>query len=304
MNDLINNRFKLLKKCGAGGTGEVYQAEDLRLKRLVALKCVRVDSRSDQREKALRLLKEAEHMALVDHPNVVAVHDVIEREDTVAIVMELVRGIPFKELFRREPIAEPELLVYLQQLTSALEAVHAAGIVHRDLNPKNVMVTPDGTIKVTDFGLSVFVDEPKPRAGGTIGYMAPEALRKGSRASFGVDIYSLGLMCYQSLLGASAFRRLYGAEKAIAWARWLLSRERFKSLVELQAGVSPGLSVVIEKMLEKDPKDRYARVADVVKDLARREPAALRPASGPSLVAGMRRLLPTLLARPKDWDDA
>jgi serine/threonine protein kinase len=131
--------------------------------------------------------------------------------------------------------------------------------------------------------------------------MAPEALRKGTRLSYGLDIYGLGLLSYQALLGMPAFLRLYGTPKPIAWARWLLSREKFRTLLDLEAPVTPALSAIIEKMLEKDLKQRYQKLKDLRQDLERLGVQLTpRPQAGPSLVAGVRRLLPALLARPSD----
>lgn len=308
MPEIVHNRYKLLKKCGSGGTGEVYKALDIRLGRVVAIKRVRDGTGGDHSQKASRLLKEAQHLAQVDHPNVVAIHDVLEDEHSVAIVMELVEGIPFRDLFEKRAIPEEEFLPYFRQLLAALKAVHEAGLIHRDVNPKNIVVGPGGELKLTDFGLSGSVKDPNLRLGGTVGYMAPEALRKSSRISFGVDIYAAGFLLYQALLGLPRFRRFYGTTTPREWVRWLLSRERFRTLVELEAPVSPGLSSILEKMLEKDPKARYAKVAAVESDLeelekqaaAAREAAARTAAGGPSAVAGVRRLFPSLLAGSRE----
>jgi serine/threonine-protein kinase len=269
MPELVHDRFKLLKRLGSGGTGEVYRALDTRLHRLVALKRVREGTPEERRRRGRRLVREAENLARVHHPNVVAIHDVIEDGSSVSIILELVAGEPFRRLFKKGPLAEHELLGYLRQLVSALEAVHAAGIIHRDVNPRNVLVAPQKVIKLTDFGLSSLVREPVHRAGGTIGYMAPEALRKGRTIGFGVDVYSLGLLAYQALLGGPVFRKLYGAPTALEWARWTLSREKFQTLLALGAPISPVLSAIVERMLEKDPADRYQRIGDVRRDIER-----------------------------------
>ena len=297
MSEIVNNRYRLLEKRGSGGTAEVYEAFDLRLKRKVALKRVRRDARGRREEGARRLLREAEHLARSAHPNVVAIHDVLELEDSVCLILELVEGVPFRELHKRGPVAEAELLPYLGQLLSALERVHAARIAHRDVNPKNILVTPEGVVKLTDFGLSASFDDPEPRAGGTIGYMAPEALRHRGQVGPGVDIWGAGIVAYQALLGTPEFRKLYGAVEPVAWARWLLSREKFRTLDELSAPVSPGLSAIVERMLEKDPRARYASIAEIRRDFER---LAAPPAAeeGPSLASAVRRLLPSLLARP------
>jgi serine/threonine-protein kinase len=185
--------------------------------------------------------------------------------------MEFVKGVTFRKLIKRTAIPEHEFLGYLRQLLSALEAVHGAGIIHRDVNPKNVLVERGGPVKLMDFGLSGSIEDEVHRAGGTIGYMAPEALRKKSRPGFGVDVYGLGFIAYQALLGGPTFLRLYGSLKAIEWVRWVLSRERFKTLSALGCNVSLGLSTIVERMIEKDPGERYRTVADVRSDLERLE---------------------------------
>jgi len=266
MAEIIHGRFKLLRKCGSGGSGAVYQARDLRLKRLVAIKRVTVDSRS-RRYLLDRLLKEAENLARVEHPNVVEVHDILDSDTSVSIIMELVRGARFLKLFQKRALPESELLGYFWQLVAALDAVHDVGLIHRDVNPRNVMVSREGVIKLTDFGLSAEVDEDEPRAGGTLGYMAPETLRRGARISYGVDIYSLGFMAYQALLGITQFKRLYASRKPRDWMRWVLSREPFKTLEELNVPVSQELSRLIAGMLEKNPDARYKKISEVRAEL-------------------------------------
>ena len=294
---LLHGRFRLSTKLGEGGTAEVYQAEDTLLKRVVALKRARGKTEPERKARGVRLLREAEFLAKIDHPNVVGVHDFIDGETSVTLVMELVKGTPFKSLYQKRALAQHEYLPYLEQLLSAIDAVHSAGVIHRDVNPKNVLVSEIGIVKLTDFGLACTIDDPEPRPGGTVGYMAPESLRKGVRLTPAVDLYALGFLSFQALLGGPEFQKLYGASSSLEWARWLLSRERFKTLSELEKPVSQGLSAIIERMLEKDPKDRYSTVADVRKDLDRLAGRGPASAEGPSFAAGMRRMLPSILSR-------
>jgi len=276
---------------------------DTRLNRHVALKRAHGENALERRQKVARLLREAEHLAQVDHPNVVRIHDVVETDIAVTLVMEFIEGRHLKGLYRQGPIPEHELLEYFEQLLGAIEAVHAAGLLHRDINPRNILITPTGTLKLLDFGLACRADAPEQRAGGTIGYMAPESLRKGTLVSHGVDLYGLGLIAYQASLGVPEFKRLYGTKDAMEWARWLLSKDPFKPLIELGLPVSPGFSAIVERLLEKDVKVRYARAEEVRGDLERltggrrvsRAAAALR--GGPTLSAGVRRILPGLLPR-------
>jgi serine/threonine-protein kinase len=302
MGDLLHQRFRLLKPLGTGGTGQVHKAEDTRLKRLVAIKRAHGENALERRKKVARLLREAEHLAQVDHPNVVRIHDVIETDIAVTLVMEFVEGRHLKSLYRKQSLPEHELLDYFEQLLSAIEAVHEAGLLHRDVNPSNILITPAGTLKLLDFGLSCKAGAPEQRAGGTIGYMAPESLRKGTLVNQAVDLYGLGLIAYRALLGGPEFKRLYGTKDAMEWARWLLSKERFKPLIELGLPVSPAFSAIVERLVEKDVKERYARAREVRADLERltgghQAPPATAPAEGPSLASGMRRLLPGLLLR-------
>ncbi|MCZ6793166.1 MAG: serine/threonine-protein kinase [Planctomycetota bacterium] len=292
MAEIIHERFKLIKKCGSGGTGEVYQARDQRLKRLVAIKRVSVSGRT-RRDMLRRLLQEAEYLARVEHANVVDVYDILESETSVSIVMELVRGTPFLDHFRKKALPEDEFLGFFRQLVAALEAVHGVGLIHRDVNPRNVLVSREGVIKLTDFGLSVPVSDDKPRAGGTLGYMAPETLRTHSRVTFAVDIYSLGFMAYQALLGIPRFKKLYATTKPRDWVRWVLSKERFRELSELDVDVSPGLSKLIARMLEKDLDQRYRKITQVRQDLeelltASHKSVVARPGRPPSAPPDLR----------------
>ena len=184
----------------------------------------------------------------------------------MAIVMELVDGIPYRKLFKRGPILEHEFLRYFRQLVGALEAVHSASIIHRDVNPRNVLLLPDETVKLGDFGLSCVAGE-ESRPGGTIGYMAPEALRKDQRTDYGVDVDGLGFLAYQSLLGGPMFLRLYGTIKAIEWARWVLSREKFRTLIALGAPRHAGTVRDRREDGREGPPRAIRKMSDVRKDL-------------------------------------
>ena len=267
MADIVHDRFKLLKKLGAGGSGEVFQAKDLKLNRLVAVKRVTTKD-PDRRERLLRRLhKEAESLAAIEHPNVVVVHDIVEWESSVNIIMELVTGTPLLSKIRKKALSESEYLPLFRQMILALEAVHEFGLVHRDLNPKNVLVTKQGIVKLVDFGLSAKLDDERPRVGGTLGYMPPESMRRSGRLTFGVDIYSLGFLSYQALLGIARFKKFYGTPNPKEWMRFVLSREPFKPLSELDPKIFRGLSMIIAKMLEKEIDQRYKRITQVREDL-------------------------------------
>ena len=248
---------------GRGGTGEVFEAHDLQLNRHVAIKRVVVDRRTrDDMLERLRI--EAENLAGVEHPNVVVVHDVLETASSVAIIMELVRGVPLLKLFRKRPIPPDQYLSMFRQLVDGMEAIHDEGIVHRDLNPRNVLVTKQGGVKIIDFGLSTLHGDENPRAGGTLGYMAPECLRRnGLRVTYALDIYSLGFLSYQALLGLAPFKKLYGTTRPRDWVRWVLSREPFKPLSEIDSRIPTGFAEIIGRMLAKDAAERFQRTLEV-----------------------------------------
>ena len=266
MAEIVHGRYQLLRKLGSGGTGEVYKALDLRLKRNVAIKRILPEKRGKKRVLG-RLQKEAEYLAMVEHTNVVLVHDIVDSKDTFSIIMELVNGVPFIRTFRKRPMPEAQYLGFFRQILAALGAVHGVGLIHRDVNPRNILVTREGVAKLTDFGLSGRVKDLEHRMGGTLAYMPPEAMRKNSRLGFGLDIYSLGFLSYQAVLSLQGFKKLYGAKRPRDWIRWVLSSEPFKTLKELNVPVSDGFSEMVSRMLEKDPRVRYQMVAQVLKDL-------------------------------------
>ena len=279
MAEIVHGRYQLLRKLGSGGTGEVYKAFDLRLKRNVAIKRVLPEKRGKKRVLE-RLQKEAEYLAMVEHTNVVLVHDIVDSRDTFSIIMELVNGVPFIRTFRKRPMPELQYLGYFRQILAALRAVHGVGLIHRDVNPRNILVTREGVAKLTDFGLSGLAKDTDHRMGGTLAYMPPEAMRKNSRLGFGLDLYSLGFLSYQAVLSLQGFKKLYGAKRPRDWIRWVLSSEPFKTLKELRVPVSDGFSDLISRMLEKDPKVRYQKVAQVQKDLDRHLEAIDYPTTG------------------------
>ena len=267
MLKLLHNRYEVLKTLGTGGSGEVYQARDTRLQRLVAIKRVRRGKTEHREARALILLREAQQLASIRHPNVVTVHDVLEGETSLSIVMELIDGNALHDVIRKRGIAASTFLRLFRQVLGGIQAVHEARIVHRDVNPRNLLVDRDGAVTLIDFGLASSIKETKPRTGGTVGYMAPEALVKSPRFDFRSDIYGAGLVAYQSLLGLPQFRRLYGTTNPQEWARWVLSREKFKPLHEVDERVPVGVSAVVAKMVEKDPRERFASIGEALRYL-------------------------------------
>src|SRR2546423_1877103 len=218
---------------GRGGMGQVFLGSDPRLRRKVALKCV---LRTLGENRNARILHEARAAARVTHPNVATIHDVIEHDDRAFIVMEYVEGESLAARLKRERIPVERVLAIGRQLASALSAAHAKGVIHRDLKPANIQLTPDGGVKVLDFGIAnaprvatsvastisthraptpEVARVPQP---GTPPYMAPEQLL-GRSADERSDIYSLGVVLYEMATGRRPFPQTETADLVMTHAK-------------------------------------------------------------------------------------
>jgi hypothetical protein len=253
---IIGDRYRLEERLGSGGHGEVWRAADLRLhERSVALKRTRYEGDDDG---AARVRREAENLARLNHPHVVAVYDVVEDDGEVWVVMEHVAGRPLSEA---GPVPVEEAARYGAQLAGGLEAVHARRILHRDIKPANVLVTGDGFAKLADFGISrpLHDDETVTATGaltGTPGYLAPE-VAKGGRFTEASDVWSLGATLYSTLEGTTPFGD--GNAHALLW-RTVSEEVRPPA----RAG---GMAPVMLRMLARKPGDR-PRLQDVRQELA------------------------------------
>jgi serine/threonine protein kinase len=269
-------RYELGEEIGRGGMGEVYRAKDTWLEREVAVKVLSSDALGpDGRE---RLLAEAQAAARLNHPNVVSVYDVGEREGEPFIVMELVEG---ETLHEQAPDDLGEKLAIVLEICAALEHAHAQGIVHRDLKPENVMLAPDGMARLMDFGLaSRRVEAPDAPEGGTAGtvyYLAPEVL-KGEPAGVQSDLYALGVMLYELLSGEPPFQ----GDDPIAVISQHLEAEP-KPPSKINPEIRPALEALILRLLSKAPADRpisAASVAEVLEAVAPEEIQLGEPAPG------------------------
>jgi hypothetical protein len=253
---IIGDRYRLEERLGAGGHGEVWRAADLRLhERPVALKRTRYDGDAGG---AARVRREAQSLAKISHPHVVAVHDVVDDGGEVWVVMEYVAGRPLSEAGR---MPAEEAARYGAQLAGGLEAVHAHRILHRDVKPANVLVTDDGFAKLADFGISraLHDDETVTATGaltGTPGYLAPE-VAKGGRFTEAADVWSLGATLYFTLEGTTPF----GDDNAHALL-WKTVSEEVRP--PRRAG---SVAPVMLRMLAKKPGDR-PRLNQVRQELA------------------------------------
>jgi len=262
-------RFLIRRKLGAGGMGEVYCAEDTKLKRTVALKRIAPHLRLNERHRE-RFLREAEYVCQLNEPHIASIYDVFEDGDEMFLVMEYVEGMTLRRRLER-PLTMDEFFPFATQCASALSAAHKAKILHGDIKPENIMLTADGQVKILDFGvahgiagreLETALETGEGRGfAGTLPYMSPEVLEeRGSDAR--ADIYSLGVVFYEGLTGRNPF---YADGFLLTCERIL--HEVPPPLSETNPRIPAELERIVGKMLAKDPAERYSSAADLAVDL-------------------------------------
>ncbi len=249
--------YSILGSIGSGGMGEVYRAQDPRLGREVAIKLIR-RSLNDEDEALDRLLREATLASSLNHPNIVTIYDTGVVGDDRYVVMELVEGATLRTL-SSQGLAVDRAVNIARQIAEALAVAHVAGIVHRDIKPDNVMVRPDGYVKLLDFGLArqhdlaaaVTVEGTDPgMLIGTVGYMAPEQAR-GEVAAPEADIFAFGVLLYEMVTGRHPF--LKASQMATMLA---LLNDSPEPPGLLNPDVPRTLDELIVEMLEKDARQR------------------------------------------------
>jgi eukaryotic-like serine/threonine-protein kinase len=261
------SHFDLREALGAGGMGVVYRAHDTRLGRVVALKFLFPHYNLDASAKA-RFLREAHAAAALDHPNLCTVHEVgTSDEGWLFLAMALYQGETLRARLTRDgPILVRDALEIARQIAEGLQAAHAAGIVHRDLKPGNVMLLPDGTVRILDFGLAKARDQSLSETGvrfGTVSYMSPEQVRGGTIDGRS-DLWALGVVLYEMLTG----RKPFSGDEEVAIVHAILHDE--PELPSTHRGdILPALERVVLRLLEKEPANRYADAAELLHDLAR-----------------------------------
>src|SRR5262249_51042845 len=265
--------YELTALLGKGGMGEVYRARDAKLKREVAIKIL-PDEFSRDGDRVSRFQREAEVLASLNHPNIAAIYDLQEANDTRFLILELVEGETLAERIERGPVPVEDALKIADSICEALEAAHEKGIIHRDLKPGNVKITPDGKVKVLDFGLAKALDTAPgignlsnsptltiagTQAGvilGTAAYMSPEQA-KGFNTDQGSHIFSFGAVLYEMLTGRQAFQGDSVSEILAS----ILAREPDYGLMPPR--LNPTVQRLLRRCLEKNPKRRWYAAGDL-----------------------------------------
>lgn len=270
------NQYKIISALGAGGMGEVYLAEDTRLRRKVALKFLPLLLTQDKNH-LRRFELEARAVAALSHPNVCIIHEVVQTTDRHCIVMEYVEGMTLRDRMTKNALKLNEAIDVAIQIASALAAAHAAGIVHRDIKPENVILREDGYVKVLDFGLAKLTErtddsdsqcetrqiELKTSPGavmGTVAYMSPEQAR-GLPVDARTDIWSLGVVLYELVARRKPFDGPTPTDVIISIA------EREPPPLSQSAPDAISLQSIITKALAKDRQQRYQSTQEILTDL-------------------------------------
>ena len=275
-------RYEIVRSLGKGAMGFVFLARDPLIGRLVALKTFRVEPGADEAEVDYfrsRFIREAQSAGILSqHPGIVIIHDVVRGEGgPTFIAMEYVEGTDLKAMLRAgRPLGFPFIVDLVRQIADALDYAHAHGVVHRDVKPANVIVTPEGRAKITDFGIARVEASNLTQEGqllGTPNYMAPEQIQ-GAEVDHRADIFSLGVIVYELLTRQKPFQ---GENMTVVSHR--IVYDDFTPPERYVEGLPPAVAVVLRRALAKDPAQRFNRASDLAADFA----AALSGGGDPAL---------------------
>ncbi|MBL8191589.1 MAG: protein kinase [Acidobacteria bacterium] len=261
--------YKILSQLGAGGMGEVWLAEDVRLKRKLALKLLPPRFAADA-DRIQRFMREGLIASALNHPNILTIYEIGQTEDSFFIATEYIEGRTLRQRIISGQMTSTEAIDIARQIASALAVAHEAGVIHRDIKPENIMLRTDGLVKVLDFGLAKLVDLQNPQSEnhnrqltqpgmvmGTASYMSPEQVR-GQEADARSDVFCLGIVLYEMLAGVRPF---VGSTMAD-----VMSAVLTKNPVPL-AGIPDRLGQIIDRALRKEPAERYPTARELLHDL-------------------------------------
>src|SRR3954469_6089709 len=259
---LLAGRYRVIERLGAGGMATVYLAEDERLGRKVAVK--RLHSASPE-DAAQRFEREAKVGASLSHPNLVTVFDTVADDEGVLIVMEYVEGENLAELMARERVPAEQAVSIIRQVAGALDHAHQAGVVHRDVKPANILISPDGKAKLVDLGIATASERTQITAVGTVlgtpSYMAPEQL-EGGAITKGVDLYALGAVAFELLSGRKARQGRTPVEIAHQ-----ISNQPVPDIREAWSDAPPAAADVLQSAMSRDPEQRPRSAGQLARSL-------------------------------------
>jgi serine/threonine protein kinase len=286
------SHYKILAKIGEGGMGVVYKGEDTKLRRTVALKFLPQELMKDSEAKE-RFVQEAQAAAALDHPNICTVHEIEEADGQTFIAMAYIEGQSLKEKINAGPVEINRAINIAIQVAEGLREAHERGVVHRDVKPANIILTEKGQAKIMDFGLAKLswgVDLTKTAMiMGTAAYMSPEQA-KGETVDYCTDIWSLGCVLYEMLSGMRPFKNRY--DQAILHS---VLYEEPESIGNLKSDLPEEVENIISKCMQKDPKNRYSDMGNLLRDL---KSIPLEDKSGSSRTETAEEKLPSIAVLP------
>lgn len=300
VGQVLDNRYRIERIIGMGGMAVVFRAEDLLMRRIVAVKILKDDIARDE-VSVKRFINESKAVSMLSHPNIVTIYDVSVRSDAKYIVMEYIEGITLKNYMTKKGKLEfREIIMYTEQVLRALEHAHQKGIVHRDIKPQNIMLLKNGIIKVMDFGIAKLPNAEtvtvKDSAIGTVYYISPEQA-SGKPIDARSDIYSLGVMMYEMATGKLPFT----ADSPVSVALKQIN-DTAKPVKEEMPSLPLGLSQIIARAMDKDPDMRYQSAQQMLRQVVRLgdNPETtfkpLKPTKKKGRVKTSRGMLPIILA--------
>ncbi|MBU7216449.1 Stk1 family PASTA domain-containing Ser/Thr kinase [Staphylococcus gallinarum] len=265
IGNLINERYKVIKKLGGGGMSTVYLAEDSILDRNVAIKAIRIPP-GEKEATIKRFEREVHNLSQLSHNNIVNVFDVTENDENFFLVMEYIKGPTLAEYIQQhKPLDLQTVISFTKQIIDGIKHAHETQIVHRDIKPQNILVADDLTLKILDFGIAKALSETTMTQTnhvlGTVQYLSPEQAR-GEMTDNGTDIYSIGVVLYEMLVGKPPF----SGETAVGIAIKHI-QDPMPNATEQRSEVPQSLSNVVLKATEKDKRDRYQTVNEMEADL-------------------------------------
>ncbi|MGW7977474.1 Stk1 family PASTA domain-containing Ser/Thr kinase [Staphylococcus xylosus] len=262
---IINERYKVTKKLGGGGMSRVYLAEDSILKRSVAIKAIRIPA-GEKEEAIKRFEREVHNLTQLSHDNIVNVFDVTEDDENFYLVMEYIEGLTLSEYIQKNhPLDVDTILNFINQIINGIKHAHDTKIVHRDIKPQNILVDKNQTLKILDFGIAKALSETTMTETnhvlGTVQYLSPEQAR-GDITDNGTDIYSMGVVLYEMLIGKPPF----SGETAVSIAIKHI-QDPMPNVTDERSDIRQALSNVVLKATEKDKMERYQSVREMQNDL-------------------------------------